>query len=361
MLLIAYGLISENYYLVITIVAIEISFSFSEFLSPMLFGIGNEATSLIIETNDSSKESFRNGMNVIISGGLLGILVSLPLFFFAEEIYPIIYSALNPFVGWILLILCIWMILTERYWKKRIFAATIFCLSGLMGLFVRDSGLISSEYLLLPIFVGLYGFSSLISKKRKKAEPMKDITPMKKAKIAIVAFITTVFASLISGMKRGQTSALALQIGRIFKYEEMLFVLSLISLSFTTLSILVLGSVGKIRSTLAYDINEVMGGLQFSQAFLLMGVVAFSACTSIFMLILLAKPFGKMMLRLNENYLKIFGFSVATLLIINFTGIYGILLAFTATCIGILSSRFGIRSTHLMGVLLLPTIVMMIL
>jgi TctA family transporter len=36
-------------------------------------------------------------------------------------------------------------------------------------------------------------------------------------------------------------------------------------------------------------------------------------------------------------------------------------LAFTTTCIGILSSRLRVRSTHLMGVLLLPSIVAMIL
>jgi len=361
LLLITYGLISQNYYLAVTIIAIEISFSFSAFLSPMIFSIGNEATSLAIDNSGLTEESFKRNINMVVSGGLVGILISLPLLFFAEKIYPVVYNGLKPFVGWILLFLCVYMVWIERGWKKKIFATTVFCLSGLVGLLVRNSGLVSSDYLLVPIFIGLYGFSSLISKKYKKIDSTQDITLIEKARITTIAFITTIFASLISGMKRGQTSALALHIGRIFKREEVLFILSLISLAFVTLSIFVLDSTGKVRSTLAYNIQDVMGELYFSQTLLFAGVVAVSACVSVCILIILAKPMGRILSRINEKYLKIFGFCVGAVLIINFTGVYGILLAFTATCIGILSSHLGVRSTHLMGVLLLPSIVAMIL
>jgi TctA family transporter len=168
------------------------------------------------------------------------------------------------------------------------------------------------------------------------------------------------FASMIQGMKRGQTSALALQIGKI-KREEILFIIPMISLAFTTLSIFVLNSTGSIRSTLAYDIQEVMGDIFFSQTALFAGVVAVSACISVSVLILIARPIGKVFSRINEKYLKVFGFCMGIALIFNFTGVYGLLLAFTTTCIGVLSSRLKVRSVHLMGVLLLPSIVTMIL
>lgn len=363
MVLIAYGFISSNYYLAVTVIAIEISSSFFEFLSPMIFGIGNEVTALAIESvqPDLTEESLRRGINLVVSGGLFGILLSLPLLLFAEQIYPFVYSSLKPIASWILLFLCIYMIWIERGWKKKVFAATIFCLSGLFGLLVKDSGLVSSEYLLLPIFIGLYGFSSIISKKHEKVDPVEDITLVQKTRDAMIAFMASIFASLIPGMKRGQTSALALQTGKIFKREEVLFVLPLISLAFVTLSIFVLGSTGKIRSTLAYDVQEVMGELYFSQTVLFAGSVAISACMSVCLLILLAKPMGRLFSKINRKSLKIFGFCVGVLLIINFTGLYGIMLAFTATCIGLISSRLGTRSTHLMGVLLVPSIIAAIL
>lgn len=361
--IITYGLISSNYHLAVTVVAIEISASFFEFLSPMIFRIGNEATALAVDSVSSrlTEESLKRGMNLVVSGGLVGILVSLPLLFFAEKIYPVVYSSLKPLAGWILLFLCIYMIWVERGWKKKIFAAIIFCLSGLLGMITKNSGIVSSEYLLLPVFIGLYGFSSLISKKYENTDSTQDITWMRKTRVAVIAFITSAFASFIPGMKRSQTSTLALQVGGIFKHEEVLFVLPLISLAFMTLSLLVLGSTGTIRSNLAYDIQEVMGETYFSQTVLFVGSIAVSACISACILIFLAKPLGRLFSRIDGKHLKTFGFCISLLLILNFTGIYGVMIAFTATCIGTLSSHFGTRSTHLMGVLLLPTIVAVIL
>lgn len=363
LLLITYGIVSTNYYLVVTVIAVEISYSFFGFLSPMIFGIGNDVTSLTIDNAYSglTEDALKRGMEIVASGGLVGIIISLPLLFFAGDIYPLVYNSLKPLVGWILLFLCVYMVWIERDWKGKFFATTIFCLSGLVGLLVKNSGLIPSEYLLLPIFIGLYGFSSLIFKKYRETSLMQDITWMKKIRIAVVAFIASMFASFVTGMKRGQTSALALRIGGISKREEVLFILSAISLAFATLSIFVLGSVGSVRSSLAYDIQEIMGDIYFSQTVLFAGTVAISACLSVSALILLAKPMGRTFSKINEKYLKVFGFCIGVLLIVNFTGIYGIILAFTTTCIGILSSRLRVRSTHLMGVLLLPSIVAMIL
>jgi len=359
MLVIASGMISSNYHLAVTAVAIEISHSFFEFLSPMIFGIGSEATALAVDPAYAgiTEESLKRGMNIVASGGLVGILISLPLLFFAEKIYPLVYSSLKPLAGWILLFLCVYMVWIERSWGKKFFAVIIFCLSGLLGLLVKDSGLVSPEYLLLPVFIGLYGFSSLLSGRRERKELIQDITFFEKARAAVIAFISSTFASLIPGMKRGQTSALALQAGGVFKREEVLFILPAISLAFVTLSIFVLGSTGRVRSSLTYDIKEVMGEIYFSQTVLFAGTVAIAACISACMLILLAKPIGRVMSRINGKYLKIAGFCVCSSLIMFFTGIYGVLLAFAATCIGMLSSRLGTRSTHLMGVLLLPTIV----
>lgn len=361
LVLIAYGFISSNYYLAVTAIAIEISFSFFEFLSPMLFRIGNDVTSLAINDSDFTEESFKRGINIVVTGGLLGILISLPLLFFADNIYPAVYSALKPFVGWILLFLCVYMVLIERNLKRKISATAIFCLSGLVGLLTKNSGLIASDYLLVPIFIGLYGFSSILRKKYKSVETIQDIPWKEKIRISFIAFVSSMFASLVPSMKRGQASTLALQLGKIFKREEVLFILPLISLAFVTLSLFVLNSTGSIRSTLAYDINEIMGDVYISQTILFAGTVAVSACLSICILILIAKPIGKLFSRINEKYIKIFGFCVCMLLIINFTGFYGILLAFTTTAIGLLSSRLGVRSTHMMGVLLLPSIVSMIL
>lgn len=337
----------------------EIASSFFEFLSPMIFGIGNEATALAVDATYAglTEESFRRGVGIVVSGGLIGTLISFPLLFFAEWIYPTVYSSLKPLIGWILLLFCMYMVWIERGWMKKFLALTIFLLSGIFGLLIRNSGLISSDYLLLPVFIGLYGFSSILSRRHRKEELFQEISAVEKFRSTALAFVASLFASFIPGMKRGQASAIALQMGGVLKREEILFILPVVSLAFVTLSIFVLDSTGRVRSFLAYDIQEIMGDLYFSQTVLFAGAVAIAACLSAFLLIFFARLIGKVISKINERYLKIFGFLVGAIFVINFTGLYGMLLAFTATCIGLLSFRFGIRSTHLMAVLLLPSII----
>jgi putative membrane protein len=165
------------------------------------------------------------------------------------------------------------------------------------------------------------------------------------------------FATLVPGMKRGQASAIALQVGGFSGREGVLFVLPAVSMAFATLSIFVLGSTGRVRSSMAYDVQQIVGDLYFSQTVLFAGAVAIAACMSACILIILAKPIGRLLSRADGKYIKLFGFCVCSFLIVNFTGLYGVLMAFAATCIGLLSSRLGTRSVHLMGVLLVPSIV----
>lgn len=367
--LIAYGLISSDYNLAATAVAIEISSAFFEFLSPMIFKIGNDATSLAIGPAFSvlTEESFRRAVSLVVAGGLVGVIISLPVLFIAENIYPIVYASLKPLIGWILLLVCTYMLWIERGWWKKVSASAIFFLSGLLGLLVKDSGFISPDYYLIPIFIGLYGFSSIISRKYDKneneseSELVQNTSWMEKARLAGFAFIASVFGSFISGMKRGQVSAIAMQTSGASRSEEVLFLLPMISLAFVTLSIFVLGAAGSVRSTLAFDIQQIVGQPFFSQTLLFSAAIAISASVSASILTVFARPIGKIISKVDLRYLEAIGFSLGLLLIINFTGFPGLLLAFTATAIGLLSSRLGIRSTHLMGVLLLPSMLSMIL
>jgi len=54
------------------------------------------------------------------------------------------------------------------------FAAIIFGLSGLLGLIIKNSGIVNSDYLLLPVFIGFYGFGSLLAKRQEKRYEPED-------------------------------------------------------------------------------------------------------------------------------------------------------------------------------------------
>lgn len=362
LLLITYGVISSDLYLAVTAVAVEISYSFFEFMSPMIFGIGNEATGLAVDSNlELTEESFKRRTSIVATGGMTGILISLPILVFADRIYPLFYSALKPLMGWILFFLCTYMIWSESGWKKKLFAAIIFSFSGILGVLVKNGGMVDSDYLLLPIFIGFYRFGSILSKRSEKSEGVENLTFIEKARVTFLGFMASMFGSLIPGMKRGQISAIALQAGNVRKAESVMFILPAISLAFATMSIFILSSTGNVRSTLAFDLQEVMGDIYFSQTLLFIGSLAVAACISVCLLVALGRPIGKLVSRIDRKYFEILGFCVCLLLVINFTGVYGMMVTFTATCISIMSFRFRIRSTHLMGVLLAPSIIVAVM
>lgn len=363
LLLTSFGLATSQYSLVFLIIGIEVSYAFFQFLSPILFGISDDLAALSIDDDHYFviKNLVDRAVKIIATGGVVGVLISFPLIFFSQKIYPLVYGSIKPLVGWLLLIVCIYIFWTEKTWKKKFFAVIIFLVSGIFGLIIKNSGFIPDTYLFLPVFLGLFGFSSIIARKPKATEIIYEIPAKQKIRISFTSFLSSLFASLIPGVKRSQAAAIALETGKIGQSEERLFALSVVSLSCMMLSILVLDSTGSVRSTLAYEINDIIGEMYFNKTLLLIGCLALAASLSSILMLLSANPLNKILSKVDKKYLKIFGFGMGLILIIYFTGWKGLLLAFTATCIGILAILLRIRSTYLMGVLLLPSIIVMLM
>jgi len=363
LLLTTFGVVASQYNLVFLIIGIEVSYAFFQFLSPILFGISDDLAALSIDESHYFvvKGRVDNVVKIIATGGAVGVLISLPLIFFSQKIYPLVYDSIKPLIGWLLLIICIYMIWAEKTWRKKFFAVVLFLVSGIFGLLIKNSGFIPDKYLFLPVFLGLFGFSSIISRKYATGEMTNEFSGKEKIRISFTSFLSSLFASLIPGMKRSQAAVIALEGGRIGSSEERLFALSVVSLSCMVLSILVLDSTGSVRSNLAYEIKDLVGDLFFSKTLLLIGSIILAASFSSTLMFLISNPLNRILSKIEKKYLKVFGFGLGLALIIYFTGWEGLLLAFTASCIGIMAILLRVKSTHLMGVLLLPSIIVMVM
>jgi len=360
----AFGLATSNYQLAAMVVAVEISSSFFEFLSPMLFGIGNEETSLALGADPVAASSLARGMRCVVLGGLTGVAMALPLASVAGSMYPLVYSSIKPLAGWILAAVCIYMVVTERGWKGMASAAIVFAVAGALGIAVGSGPLLPAEYALLPVFVGMYGISSIVSGwsggHERKEGFVRELTLSEKIRIAFIAFVSAGFASLVTGVKKGQASAIAMRVGSLYSREEVLFALPAVALAFNTMSVLVLGSAGKIRSSLSADVYDAMGAIGADQALLFAGIVALSACAAAVLMTLMAKPLGRMLNLLGNGHasktMSLVGLAAGLVLIFAFTGPAGLLVAATSACVGLFAKRLRVRSVHMMGVLLLPSI-----
>ena len=329
-----------------------IAFSLFEFITTNIFEIGDDITSLVLDTKIHIENLSRIAKTVSL-GTIASLFFSIPLIFIFQNLFNQIHSTIQSSLLVILTAIILYTILSERTFVRKLFATFIFILTGIFGIIVQNSGFLPSNLLLMPIFIGLFGFSSFARKHFEKTVVF-PVSMTEKIKISLLSFGATLFAILVPSMKRSHTSAIVMGLGKLDQNETVLFALSIISTSFLVISIVALSS-NSIRSILAYDISEITE-LNFNQILLILGSFMLAATFSIILLLTSVKHLQKIVSKINEKYLKMFGFVCGSILILYFTSWKGVLLAAVATSIGILSIKLRVRSAHLMGLLLVPTL-----
>jgi putative membrane protein len=337
-----------------------ISFSLFEFISTNIFEIGDDITSLSL---DNLQENLEKIAKTVSFGAIVSLLLSIPVFFVFQNMFSQISSIVRNSLLVILAAIILYTIFSEKTLSRKILAAFIFALTGIFGTLIQNSGFLPSNLMLMPVFMGLYGFSSILARKHteisgKHSEKTMTCSPTikEKIRISLISFGSTLFSIFIPSMKRSQTSAIAFGIGKFEQSETVLLSLSIISTSFLVISIIAL-STNSVRSTLAYDISDMVGQLNYNQILLILGSLVIAAVISIFLLLNSVKFLNRIVSRINKKYLKTFGLVCGSILILYFTSWKWALLAVVATSIGILSIKLKVRSVHLMGVLLVPTLI----
>lgn len=337
----------------IFIASSAISFSLFEFVSTNIFEIGDDITSLSLGMQQENLEKIAKTVSF---GTIISLFLSIPLVFVFQSLFVQISPIVKDSLLVILVAIIIYTVVSEKTFFRKISATFIFVATGIFGLLVQNSGFLPSNLLLMPIFIGLYGFSSIIARSHREKTIIYPLSLSEKIKISLVSFGTSLLSIFIPSMKRSQTSAIAFGLGKFEQTESVMLSLSILSTSFLFISIIALSS-NSIRSTLAYDISDIVSGLNYNQILMILGSIVIAAVVSIFLLLNSVKFLNKTVSRINKKYLKMFGFACGIILISYFTFWKGILLAFVATCIGILSIKLKVKSVHLMGVLLVPTLV----
>ena len=125
-------------FLVVFIVAMSITHTFTDFISSTYLGAPSDDTAMAVLP---AHKMLLDGMaheavKLTVIGSLLCLILTIalsPLLIFAV---PIIFSSLKDYVGWILLAVVIFMILREENHIKRLWSFAVVALSGTLGLIV---------------------------------------------------------------------------------------------------------------------------------------------------------------------------------------------------------------------------------
>lgn len=289
-------------------------------------------------------------------GGILFSILILPLFAF---FVPTLYDFLRPNVQWLLIFVVVYMILSEKG-RSKFYSAAIFTVSGILGLIVLNN---FSDSMLFPLLTGLFGLPMLLlsiferSKIPENFNFDEEIIERKSILSCIgIGSLAGIVAGLLPGVGSTQSTILTQQIFRK-KRDERSFLVSIgaITSSDIVYSILSLWLIGNPRSGIAVGISKLLEvGINETMIFIVFILISAAVGT------LITLKFTKISLTFlrKVNYQKLCLISSIFLFVLTviFSGLIGILVLIASIAVGLIPNKIGVKRTHAMGCLLLPTI-----
>ncbi len=359
--------------LITFIVAMAITHTFLDFIPSIFLGAPDEDSFLSILPGHKfllrGKAYFAIIFTLYGSITALGIILILtPAFIY---LLPIIYPYFQKIMPFILILISTFLILSEK--NKKIWALIIFLLAGFLGIASLNLNL---KEPLLPLLTGLFGASSLIiSIKNKTQIPPQKIRPLKNIRLSKKSILTSSLASIIAspftaflpGMGASQAALIGQQSLRIKDQRQFLFLLGAINTIVMGLSFITLYSIQKTRTGASVAINQILQPLTLSNLFIILTTILVSGILSFIIAINLSKFTAKYIHKIHYSTLSLTILSILLIIILIFSDftikgkIISLLIFTTSASLGIFTIQKGIRRMHLMGCLLIPTIIFYIL
>ncbi|MCX8197884.1 MAG: tripartite tricarboxylate transporter permease [Candidatus Micrarchaeota archaeon] len=297
-------------------------------------------------------------IEVCVLSALIASLSSALFFPAALVALPAIYSNIEPFIPAMLAAASIFLAMQEKKAEKILLAAFVFLLSGLLGLATLRLGM---QDPLFPSFSGLFAASGIIlSAGSQRWLSAQRIT---KTKLDFLPFVFVgaafgMLSDLLPGMAApAQIAAFASILLPPAKPKQFLALVSSIAASHAVFSFAALMSIGKAREGSIAIMQEV-AQLQAPQLPALLGVLLASMGLAGVILLKAAKKLAQMQaLGSKEFGLLMLAYLAAAIMAV--CGWKGLVVFCAAAAIGILPPLLGVRRIHLMGIIILPSIMML--
>ncbi len=348
--------------IIIFITAMAITHTFVDFIPSIFLGAPDEDSVLSVLPGHKLLLKGRAYYAIIFTlyGSLTALLIILlftPIFIY---LLPIAYKYILRIMPIILILASGYLISLEK--NKKLWALILFLLAGFLGMASLNLNL---KEPLLPLLTGLFGASNLIiSIKQKIKIPKQKIAKLKKiklrkkslAKTSLASIIASPFTAFLPGLGASQAAVIGSQVTGDLDQREFLFLLGAINTIVMGLSFIGLYSIQKARTGAAVAISKLIPELTLTNLFYIIGTILIAGIISFFITILIAKLTAKHIHKFNYSKLSIIILTILVIITIYFTGILGLLIFIISAALGISAILLGIRRMHLMGALLIPTI-----
>ncbi len=350
----------EPLLLSVFIITMGVTHTITDFIPSIFLGVPDPSTAMSILPAHKMLLKGRGyeALALTVTGGLLGFVILVFTLPASMKLLPGVYNLIRPNIHVLLISVILYMLLVSgKFWKSLL----VFLLSGVFGLLVLNSGLINQNFLLLPVFTGLFGASILLlsynsSCKIPKQKLRFEFGASDCLAGAFAGFLGGLLAGVLPALGSSQSAVLVHEVGHIKGGKKFLTALGAINTIAIILSVLSIYLIGNARSGSAITIQKFLGELSLNTVFLFIALGLFAAGISS----IITLKTGKYAIHIIEriNYKKLVFFTLCFLFTLTymFTGLYGVLIFITGTAIGMSCGILGVGRSFAMGVLILPTI-----
>jgi putative membrane protein len=282
---------------------------------------------------------------------------------------------------------------------RMIWALALFILSGLLGFVllgirgitndawipVVELGLVGGDWMLVPLFTGLFGLPTLLlSLSTDPAIPKQDeglvesMTRSRKVRGMLAGTMTGAFVGWFPGITSAEAGVLVAQATPARDEdlarpddgekagpdtEEFIVSISAINTANAISNFVALFVIFKTRSGAARAAQEIIGIMLQPwvrplhppwQLSLILIALLISGVLAYYSTLFLGKAFSRGFQRISYRSLVLAIMVFLVVLVVLFSGPFGVLIMVIATFVGLIPPTIGVKRVHLMGCLILP-------
>ena len=282
---------------------------------------------------------------------------------------PFLYDLAKPYIGHALVLFSILFILQELPGGPGavLKAAFVFGISGALGFLLLSTPLSSAvNEPMFAAFIGFFALSSiLLSFSEKSAIPHQHSSDKKTAlssSIVVIVFLSVLLGGIADILPAINSPAqLATFLSPIAGTSTaFLAATTSITVSHYANSLVAFDTIGKARTGTIVHISELMG--EFSDRDLLALVLFYFVGTGlgIILFLLISELIIKIVNRIDQKAINILILSFLLVSVGMVSGLLGLFVCGIATAMGLLPPMLGVRRTHLMAFLIVPSIALLL-
>lgn len=291
-------------------------------------------------------------VSIVLAAALSALLLPAVI-----ALLPAAYSIIGPHTGIILIAASIFLVASEQEGKKIIIAACVFLLAGALGVATMRGGIVDP---LFPAFSGLFAGSGILlsfTSSRGIPKQEKGETELDFIWFVIAGVVLGALSDLLPGIAAPAQIAIFASVFIVAdEARKFLALVASIAASHAVFAFAALVSIGKAREGALAILNEAKP-IGAGDLPALVGVLLLSIGVSVFLLMRLSRHADRLQkIGLHNLNLGILAYLVCAIAIISGGG--GLLVFATATAIGLLPPLLGVRRTHVMGLIIVPSVLL---